>query len=127
MSTENIYKKIIEESVLTAIDSLNDELSAGSNFRIDVEEGKNLNQIVSRAIAQQKNETVYSDRVKSPVGIYLNDKNNPSGHRFMVIAGFIDEKLYIVNPGIDGSIIDFDSNQVNGELIKNSLKSCFNI
>ena len=78
-------------------------------------------------MAQQRNETVYSDMVQEPLGIYLNDTNNPSGHRPMVVTGFIGDKIYIVDPGIDGSIIEIGTDQVNQEMIKNSLKKCFNI
>ena len=127
MSTENIYIKQLDEIVRPAIEQLNAELSGGSNFSIEVEEGSNLKNIVSRAIAQLRNETVYSDMVQEPLGIYLKDTNNPSGHRIMVVTGFIGDKIYIVDPGIDGSIIDISTDQVNQEMIKNSLKKCFNI
>ena len=127
MSTDNLYIKHIEEIIRPAIEQLNTELSSGSNYRIEVEEGKNLPNIVSRAIAQQRNETVYSDMVKEPLGIYLNDANNPSGHRMMVITGFVGDKIYIVDPGIDGTIIDMNVDQLNQQLIQNSLKKCFNI
>ncbi len=127
MSTENIYIKQLEEIVRPAIEQLNTELSGSSNLTIEVEEGSNLKNIVSRAIAQLRNETVYSDMVQEPLGIYLKDTNNPSGHRIMVVTGFIGDKIYIVDPGIDGSIIDISTDQVNQEMIKNSLKKCFNI
>ena len=45
----------------------------------------------------------------------------------MVVTGFIGDKIYIVDPGIDGSIIEIGTDQVNQEMIKNSLKKCFNI
>jgi len=127
MSTGNIYLKQLDEIVKPAIEQLNDELSGVSNFIIELEEGSNLKNIVSRAIAQQRNETVYSDMVQEPLGIYLKDTNNPSGHRIMVITSFIGDKIYIVDPGIDGSINDISTDQVNQEMIKNSLKKCFNI
>ena len=126
MSDSNSYKNIIDHHILTAVDGLNGELSSGP-YLLEIEEGKNLNNIVSRAMAQQRNETVYSDMVQEPLGIYLNDTNNPSGHRPMVVTGFIGDKIYIVDPGIDGSIIEIGTDQVNQEMIKNSLKKCFNI
>ena len=127
MSTDNLYLKHIEEIIRPAIEQLNTELLSGSNYRVEVEQGTNLPKIVSRAIAQLRNETVYSDMVKETLGIYLNDTNNPSGHRMMVITGFIGDKIFIVDPGIDGTIIDMNTDQLNQELIKNSLKKCFNI
>jgi hypothetical protein len=127
MSTENIYLKQMDEIIRPAIEQLNTELSSGSNYRIELEEEKNLKTVVSRAIAQQRNETVYSDKVQEPLGVYLKDINNPSGHRIMVITGFIGDKIYIVDPGIDGTIIDINSDQLNQELIKNSLKKCLKI
>ena len=127
MSTENPYTKLLDEIVRPAVEQLNGELSGGTNFQIEVEEGNNLKNVVSRAIAQQRNETVYSDMVQEPLGIYLKDVNNPSGHRIMVIAGFIGDKIYIVDPGIDGTIIDIATDQVSQEMIKNSLKKCFKI
>jgi len=65
--------------------------------------------------------------VQEPLGVYLKDINNPSGHRIMVITGFIGDKIYIVDPGIDGTIIDINTDQLNQELIKDSLKKCFKI
>lgn len=127
MSTDNIYLKQMDEIIRPAIEQLNTELSSGSNYRIELEEGNNLKTLVSRAIAQQRNETVYSDRVQEPLGVYLKDIKNPSGHRIMVITGFIDDKIYIVDPGIDGTIIDINTDKLNQELIKNSLKKCFKI
>ena len=127
MSTENIYLKQMDEIIRPAIEQLNTELSSGSNYRIELEEGNSLKTVVSRAIAQQRNETVYSDRVQEPLGVYLKDINNPSGHRIMVITGFIGDKIYIVDPGIDGTIVDINTNQLNQELIKDSLKKCFKI
>ena len=127
MSTENPYTKLLDEIVRPAVEQLNGELSGSTNFQIEVEEGNNLKNVVSRAIAQQRNETVYSDMVQEPLGIYLKDVNNPSGHRIMVIAGFIGDKIYIVDPGIDGTIIDIATDQVSQEMIKNSLKKCFKI
>ena len=127
MSTDNIYQKQMDEIIKPAIEQLNSELSNGSNFLIETEEGNNLPKVVSRAIAQQRNETVYSDMVKESLGVYLKDVNNPSGHRMMVITGFIGDKIYIVDPGIDGTIIDVNSDQLNQELIINSLKKCFDI
>lgn len=127
MSTDNNYNNILNVVVRPAVDQLNDELSAGSNFRIEIEEGNNLKNILSRAIAQQRNETVYSDKVQEPLGIYLNDTKNPSGHRPMAVTGFIGNSLYIVDPGIDGSIIDIEAVQADQEMIKNSLKKCLNI
>ena len=127
MSTDNTYLKLLDEIVKPSIEQLNTELAGGSNFSIEVEEGSNLKNIVSRAIAQLRNETVYSDMVLEPLGIYLKDTNNPSGHRIMVVTGFIGDKIYIVDPGIDGSIIDISTDQVNQEMIINSLKKCFNL
>ncbi len=127
MSTDNTYLKLLDEIVKPAIEQLNGELSGGTNFQIELEEGNNLKNVVSRAIAQQRNETVYSDMVQEPLGIYLKDVNNPSGHRIMVITGFIGDKIYIVDPGIDGTIIDIGTDQVSQEMIKNSLKKCFKI
>ena len=126
MSDINSYKKIIDDHILTAVDGFNGELSAGP-LSLEIEQTSNLKNIVSRAIAQQRNETVYPDMVKEALGIYLKDQNNPSGHRPMVIAGFIADKLYIVDPGIDGTVIDFDSGQLTQNMIINSLKKCFNI
>jgi len=127
MSNENIYLKQMDEIIRPAIEQLDTELSSGSNYRIELEEEKNLKTVVSRAIAQQRNETVYSDMVHKPLGVYLKDINNPSGHRMMVITGFIGDKIYIVDPGIDGTIIDINTDQLNQEFIKQSLKNCFKI
>lgn len=127
MNTENNYLKQNEEIIRPAAEQLSGELSGSSNFNIEIEEGSNLNNILSRAIAQQRNETIYSDMVKEPLGIYLNDQNNPSGHRKVVITGFVGDKLYIADPGMDGTIIDINCDQLNGEMIKNSLKKCFKI
>jgi len=127
MSTENIYLKQMDEIIRPAIEQLNTELSSGSNYRIELEEGNSLKTVVSRAIGRQRNETVYSDRVQEPLGVYLKDINNPSGHRIMVITGFIGDKIYIVDPGIDGTIININTDQLNQELIKNSIKKCFKI
>ena len=127
MSTENSYVKQMDEIVRPAVDQFNTELSGSTNAIIEMEQGKNLNSVMSRAIAQQRNETVYPDMVKETLGIYLKDQNNPSGHRPMVIAGFIADKFYIVDPGIDGTVIDMDSGQLTQNMIINSLKKCFNI
>ena len=58
MSTENPYTKLLDEIVRPAVEQLNGELSGSTNFQIEVEEGNNLKNVVSRAIAQQRNETV---------------------------------------------------------------------
>ena len=127
MTEENSYIKQLDEFVRPAIEQLNSELSGSTNYQIEVEEGNNLKDVVSRAIAQLRNETFYSDMVKEPLGIYLKDVNNPSGHRILVVTGFISEKIYIINPGIDGTIIDINSDQLSQEMIKNSLRKCFGI
>lgn len=127
MTDTNSFKKQVEEIIRPAAEELNTELSGGSNFSIEIEEGSNLQNVLSRAIAQQRNETIYSDMVKEPLGIYLNDINNPSGHRKVVITGFVSDKVYIADPGMDGTIIDINIDQMNREMIKNSLKKCFKI
>jgi len=46
MSTENIYLKQMDEIIRPAIEQLNTELSSGSNYRIELEEGNSLKTLV---------------------------------------------------------------------------------